>query len=108
LYGTTYNGGANDNGTVFKITAGGKLTTLHSFLTGLTAPPLKAGWCKPPNGNFYGTLQGVFSRCSNSSLAQPGQLCSWTFPAVISNRPSRPKKGKIRLVEAQGCTLPAA
>ena len=32
LYGTTYGGGANGNfGTVFQITAGGKLTTLLSF-----------------------------------------------------------------------------
>ena len=33
LYGTTYQGGATngDYGTVFKVTLGGKLTTLHSF-----------------------------------------------------------------------------
>jgi uncharacterized repeat protein (TIGR03803 family) len=36
FYGTTYDGGANNNctggcGTVFKITAKGALTTLHSF-----------------------------------------------------------------------------
>jgi uncharacterized repeat protein (TIGR03803 family) len=31
LYGTTADGGASGNPTVFKITAGGTLTTLHSF-----------------------------------------------------------------------------
>src|SRR5271169_2459763 len=31
LYGTTAEGGANDAGTVFKITTGGTLATLHSF-----------------------------------------------------------------------------
>jgi len=31
LYGTTYSGGGHGCGTVFKITAGGKLTTLLSF-----------------------------------------------------------------------------
>ena len=31
FYGTTANGGANSNGTVFKITPSGTLTTLHSF-----------------------------------------------------------------------------
>src|ERR1035441_1045842 len=31
LYGTTVAGGANGYGTVFKITPGGTLTTLHSF-----------------------------------------------------------------------------
>jgi|HubBroStandDraft_5_1064220.scaffolds.fasta_scaffold26806_2 uncharacterized repeat protein (TIGR03803 family) len=32
LYGTTYYGGAHADGTVFKITPGGTLTTLDSFL----------------------------------------------------------------------------
>ncbi|MGC1335938.1 MAG: choice-of-anchor tandem repeat GloVer-containing protein, partial [Candidatus Cybelea sp.] len=31
LYGTTYFGGAYDDGTVFSITASGKVTVLHSF-----------------------------------------------------------------------------
>src|SRR5580658_2296048 len=31
LYGTTYYGGTNDEGTVFSITTNGALTTLHSF-----------------------------------------------------------------------------
>src|ERR1019366_2526873 len=31
LYGTTVSGGTNTNGTVFKITPTGTLTTLHSF-----------------------------------------------------------------------------
>jgi uncharacterized repeat protein (TIGR03803 family) len=31
FYGTTYGGGANSGGTVFKITRGGRLTTLYSF-----------------------------------------------------------------------------
>jgi len=31
LYGTTTSGGANDGGTVFKITPSGTMTTLYSF-----------------------------------------------------------------------------
>src|SRR5580704_15170193 len=31
LYGTTLTGGANEDGTVFKITTSGTLTTLYSF-----------------------------------------------------------------------------
>ena len=31
FYGTTYNGGGPDNGTVFKMDPSGSLTTLHSF-----------------------------------------------------------------------------
>jgi len=40
FYGTTESGGAHILGTVFKMTAGGTLTTLHS-LTLMTALPLK-------------------------------------------------------------------
>jgi uncharacterized repeat protein (TIGR03803 family) len=60
FYGTTAGGGANGDGTVFKITPGGKLTTLHSFClpdgskctdgTGLVA-----GLVQGTNGDFYGT-----------------------------------------------------
>jgi len=57
FYGTTSRGGANDDGTVFKITPGGKLTTLYSFCSQTncadgsypTAGLLQVG------GNFYGT-----------------------------------------------------
>ena len=31
FYGTTFSGGANNQGMVFKLTAAGKLTTLYSF-----------------------------------------------------------------------------
>jgi len=54
LYGTTVDGGANGYGTVFKITAGGKLTTLHSFDGTEGANPF-AGLIQATNGDFYGT-----------------------------------------------------
>lgn len=59
FYGTTFAGGAYGEGTVFKITPTGKLTTLHSFcrLGGLCPDgeqPL-AGLAQGPDGNFYGT-----------------------------------------------------
>ena len=53
FYGTTELGGANDGGTVFKITPGGALTTLHSF-SGETGSP-EAGVIQATDGNFYGT-----------------------------------------------------
>jgi len=68
FYGTTQDGGANHNndcdaygcGTVFKITPGGGLTTLHSFCakTGCAdgQTPV-AGLVLASNGNFYGTTQ---------------------------------------------------
>lgn len=52
LYGTTVAGGANGNGTVFKMTASGKLTTLYAF--GSPAGPY-AGLVLGTDANFYGT-----------------------------------------------------
>jgi uncharacterized repeat protein (TIGR03803 family) len=58
LYGTTQGGGTNNNGTVFKITLGGALTTLYNFCS----QPNCADGCSPnaglvqaTDGNFYGT-----------------------------------------------------
>jgi uncharacterized repeat protein (TIGR03803 family) len=57
FYGTTAEGGANDHGTIFKITPAGVLTTLHSFdLTDGESPT--AGLVQATNGNFYGTTSG--------------------------------------------------
>jgi uncharacterized repeat protein (TIGR03803 family) len=60
LYGTTFGGGANGKGTVFKITAKGKLTTLYSFCSkgdcSDGAMPF-AGLVQATNGRFYGTTQ---------------------------------------------------
>jgi len=58
LYGTTYTDAANGYGSVFKITPGGKLTTIYSFCAqpGCTdgANP-EAGVVLAGNGKFYGT-----------------------------------------------------
>ena len=55
-YGTTIYGGANNDGTVFKMTPGGTLTTLHSFAGYPTdgAEPY-AGLVQSAGGDFYGT-----------------------------------------------------
>ena len=58
LYGTTSEGGAYTYwGTVFKITLGGALTTLHSFNVTDGAGPL-APLVQATDGNFYGTTYG--------------------------------------------------
>jgi len=54
LYGTTSSGGANDDGTVFKITPTGTLTRLHSF-DGTDGETPVAGLVQATNGDLYGT-----------------------------------------------------
>jgi uncharacterized repeat protein (TIGR03803 family) len=62
FYGTTFLGGSNGDGTVFKITPSGTLTTLHSFCSQMnssgncldgTLP--EAGLIQASNGQLYGT-----------------------------------------------------
>jgi len=57
LYGTTWGGGNSNLGTIYRITTGGKLTTLYNF-TGSGdgnlpyTPPIQGA-----DGNFYGTTE---------------------------------------------------
>jgi uncharacterized repeat protein (TIGR03803 family) len=80
LYGTTYNGGAYDVGSVYKLTPAGAETVLYSF-TGLsTAVPGGlginiadgtnpwAGLLEGRDGNLYGTTQGGGSESSNGTV----------------------------------------
>jgi uncharacterized repeat protein (TIGR03803 family) len=70
FYGVTFSGGTAGQGTIFKITAGGKLTYLHNFNesldnTGYPVWPLALG----SDGNLYGTTQDCNAGgCSNESL----------------------------------------
>jgi uncharacterized repeat protein (TIGR03803 family) len=56
FYGTTQLGGASNDGTVFKVTPGGKLTTLHSF-SGTDGSDPVAPLVQASDGNLYGTTQ---------------------------------------------------
>ena len=53
FYGTTFYGGASNNGTVFKLDASGKETVLYSFNGSDGAHP-SAGLFRDAAGNFYG------------------------------------------------------
>ena len=57
FYGTTYEGGANDRGTIFKINPNGTVTTLHSFCSRSGCPDgehPEAGLVQATDGDFYG------------------------------------------------------
>ena len=58
LYGTTYYGGAKNDGEVFQITTAAKLTTLHSFCSTSGCGDGEYSYAVPvqgADGNFYGT-----------------------------------------------------
>src|ERR1022692_764530 len=85
LYGTTYFGGTNGQGTVFKITQGGTLTTLYSFCsqtncTDGTGP--YAGLVQAANGDFFGTTSNgydtVFKITPGGTLTTLYSFCSQT------------------------------
>jgi uncharacterized repeat protein (TIGR03803 family) len=92
FYGTTIQGGANANGTVFKITARGKLTTLYNFCslpncadgTNSKDGGIAIGLTQATDGNFYGTTGGggannggtVFKLTPQGNLTTLYSFCS--------------------------------
>ena len=58
FYGTTLSGGAGSQGTVFRITSSGTLSTLFSFDLGADGGNPFASLIQAADGNFYGTTAG--------------------------------------------------
>jgi uncharacterized repeat protein (TIGR03803 family) len=87
LYGTTAEGGANGYGTVFRLTTGGKLTTLHSFDYYPDGAYPEAALIQATDGNFYGTTPSggtngvagtVFQITPSGALTTLYDFCSKT------------------------------
>lgn len=57
FYGTTSKGGSNDEGTVFRMTPSGTVTTLVNF-AGINGSTPTGGLLLANDGNFYGTTSG--------------------------------------------------
>ena len=76
FYGTTWQGGTNNEGTVFKITTQGTLTTLHQFGSGPIDGVLpEAGLVEGSDGYFYGTTYyGVSSTGVVFRISSAGTL----------------------------------
>lgn len=58
IYGTTYQGGTNGHGVIFRITTNGTLTSPYSFTGGHDGADPFAGLVLARNGNLYGTASG--------------------------------------------------
>ena len=98
FYGTTEGGGAyGDFGAVFRITPGGKLTTLCSFsgTDGNGAKPY-AGLVQGTDGNFYGTTESggadnagtVFKLIPNTITVPTGGDSGFAYQVVATNNPT--------------------
>ncbi len=65
FYGTTYysNNGINAGGTVYKMTQGGAVSVLHTFVYPDEGSPTDVSLVEATDGNFYGTAQsgGAFN-----------------------------------------------
>ncbi len=88
FYGTNGDGGTYGFGTVFKITAGGTLTTLYSFDGTIGSP--RAGLAQATNGDFYGTTHvgvsgasTVFQMTPTGTLTVLGNPCCWVYSGVV-------------------------
>jgi uncharacterized repeat protein (TIGR03803 family) len=100
FYGTTFNGGTNSGGTVFKITPGGTLTTLYRFCAQAFPCPDGggpiAGLVQAANGDLYGTASGGCGpQCSSDGtifkITPTGALTtiySFCSPKRVRGRPS--------------------
>jgi uncharacterized repeat protein (TIGR03803 family) len=86
FYGTTYDGGTDNDGVVFKVTAGGTGTVLYSLGTGVSGTDAQyayAGLTQGSDGNFYGTTGngGVNGYGTVYEVAEPGDVETvlWSF-----------------------------
>jgi uncharacterized repeat protein (TIGR03803 family) len=68
LYGTTEGGGANGDGTVFKLAPDGAETVLHSFMGGSDGQAPVAEMIKDEAGNLYGTTYEGAGCCSGTAF----------------------------------------
>jgi uncharacterized repeat protein (TIGR03803 family) len=76
LYGTTFQGGTNGSGTIFKLTTNGMFTPLHSFTGTNDGANPYAGLIQGADGSLYGTTENggtngfgtVFRFAANGAL----------------------------------------
>ncbi|HZR18011.1 MAG TPA: choice-of-anchor tandem repeat GloVer-containing protein [Verrucomicrobiae bacterium] len=78
FYGTTSAGGRYTNGTVFKITGSGVLTTLYSFSGAVDGANPVAGLVQGGDGSFYGTtpFAGRYANGTVFKISTTGVLTS--------------------------------
>jgi uncharacterized repeat protein (TIGR03803 family) len=85
FYGTTAEDGTNDLGTVFKISANGALTSLHSFTGDNDGAVPQAGLVQASDGYLYGTTEYNGRSTGGSSFGFPGYFGYGTVFKISTN-----------------------
>jgi uncharacterized repeat protein (TIGR03803 family) len=99
FYGTTVYGGAEDFGTVFKVTPGGTVTTIHSFCSQancIDGDLPSEGLVLGTDGNFYGT---TVAGGANMNCDAVGDGCGTVFkitPSVNTAPPIAQGKSDVK------------
>jgi uncharacterized repeat protein (TIGR03803 family) len=97
FYGTASYGGASGNGTVFRISPSGSLTTLWSFTGGNDGASPLAGLLQGSDGNFYGTASygGASGNGTVFRISSSGSLTTlWSFTG--GNDGANPQAGLVQ------------
>jgi uncharacterized repeat protein (TIGR03803 family) len=100
FYGTTLLGGSAGSGTVFKVTPGGTLTTLHNFAGNPDGARPVGGLTQGLDGNFYGTtLQGGSN--SNGMVYRVTPAGTLTILHSFTNNPdgAQPSSSIVQAVD---------
>lgn len=104
FYGVTYQGGANNLGTIFKVTPSGVLTTIYNFASSnLWSSQPTSTLLLANDGNFYGTtMDGGVCDCGILFRVTPGGAMTVVYEfattngAFDSNAPTNPIGGVIQ------------
>lgn len=89
FYGTTFSGGGADEGTVFRLTPSGTLTTIHAFcLAGIPCPDggnVQSGLVQATNGNLYGMVaRGGSTTCTFNGYDGCGTIFEITLSGTLT------------------------
>jgi uncharacterized repeat protein (TIGR03803 family) len=95
FYGTTFSGGVDHQGTVFKLTPSGALTTLASF-NGTNGATSWAGLVLGRDGNFYGTTYYGGSRNDGTIFQMTPAGVLTTIASFDYSNGANPKAGLIQ------------
>lgn len=82
FYGSTYSGGSNNFGTIFRISASGQLTTIYEF-NNQRYPTSELVW--GPDGNLYGATRGGEYAVGSSVFKMSPEGVMWFYSFPVKN-----------------------